>query len=564
MCFSTEVLWNDARQVKADPVYKRPYWTKSFPQWSPLGTYLTTVHRQGVKLIDFSPSEKYLVTYSSQEPTKPHDSHSKERHKGSGDGRGGNKAPMPAVESVRNDVLGPAISESHDSIGKDRIHLYTHEAGIFQRHTNWLREKNELSIEVVQDFSVDAASKLFEQEIRKVLLDSIVRWWWRADDDDDNNGGGCGGWWRRVVMMGGWRCEVCGCGGGRGGDELEVAAVVASGGACHLLTVSGSRSKLKSCQECRSSSNCFRVRVVKMRFSSSLSIGTFGGIGTASLLASLLTSVLSTTLEYLLALGICSADGYIAVVNFPVHRQKVVDKVKRIADSLARKLEEAMQRYLLETTESLENYVKFVSKPYQDLAQSRLDELVKIQGELTKIEERVTALRIEVQNLLEVEHAVKSKEAINTFVSPSIHVEKANVGGKISEVTKSTDDQSPHDAGQSKEVSDAPVTTEVKKAIVGDETSEESCMDFPNLRHPLFVFFCSYEDWGVDELIAEDSWKRQVGGATEVPSQQVPDDTMSNKVAKFELDEKKHLEATIQMQNYYREEGNVGGRKVAA
>lgn len=24
--------------------------------------------------------------------------------------------------------------------------------------------------------------------------------------------------------------------------------------------------------------------------------------------------------------------------------------------------------------------------------------------------------------------------------------------------------------------------------------------------------FNSYEDWGVDELIVEDSWKRQVGG----------------------------------------------------
>ncbi|GJU76694.1 eukaryotic translation initiation factor 3 subunit B-like protein [Tanacetum coccineum] len=90
----TEVLWNDARQVKADPVYKQPYWTDSFVQWSPLGTYLTTVHRQGVavwggastfnqlmryahkevKLIDFSPGEKYLVTYSSHEPSKPHDS----------------------------------------------------------------------------------------------------------------------------------------------------------------------------------------------------------------------------------------------------------------------------------------------------------------------------------------------------------------------------------------------------------------------------------------------------------------------------------------------------------
>jgi hypothetical protein len=26
------------------------------------------------------------------------------------------------------------------------------------------------------------------------------------------------------------------------------------------------------------------------------------------------------------------------------------------------------------------------------------------------------------------------------------------------------------------------------------------------------LFWNSYEDWGVDELIVEDSWKRQVGG----------------------------------------------------
>ncbi|KAJ9184120.1 hypothetical protein P3X46_007892 [Hevea brasiliensis] len=89
----TEVFWNDARQLKPDPVYKRAYWTESFVQWSPLGTYLATVHRQGaavwggassfnrlmryahpqVKLIDFSPVEKYLVTYSSHEPSNPRD-----------------------------------------------------------------------------------------------------------------------------------------------------------------------------------------------------------------------------------------------------------------------------------------------------------------------------------------------------------------------------------------------------------------------------------------------------------------------------------------------------------
>ncbi|KAF8379127.1 hypothetical protein HHK36_028556 [Tetracentron sinense] len=91
----TEVLWNDPRQLKPELVYRRSFWTESFVQWSPLGTYLATVHRQGaavwggattfnrlmryahlqVKLIDFSPEEKYLVTYSSHEPSNPRDTH---------------------------------------------------------------------------------------------------------------------------------------------------------------------------------------------------------------------------------------------------------------------------------------------------------------------------------------------------------------------------------------------------------------------------------------------------------------------------------------------------------
>lgn len=39
-------------------------------------------------------------------------------------------------------------------------------------------------------------------------------------------------------------------------------------------------------------------------------LGTFGGLGAAGLSASLLTSVLPTTQEDLLALGLCSAGGY--------------------------------------------------------------------------------------------------------------------------------------------------------------------------------------------------------------------------------------------------------------
>ncbi|KAI4456592.1 eukaryotic translation initiation factor 3 eif3 -related [Holotrichia oblita] len=61
----------------------RQTWTHTYVKWSPLGTYLSTFHKQGialwggpnftqykkfshslVQLIDFSPCEKYLVTYS--------------------------------------------------------------------------------------------------------------------------------------------------------------------------------------------------------------------------------------------------------------------------------------------------------------------------------------------------------------------------------------------------------------------------------------------------------------------------------------------------------------------
>ncbi|XP_074557396.1 eukaryotic translation initiation factor 3 subunit B-like [Curcuma longa] len=92
---NTEVFWNDPRQLMPELVHQRQYWTESFVQWSPLGTYLATVHRQGaavwggastfnrlmrfahpqVRQIDFSPGEKYIITYSSHEPSKPQDSH---------------------------------------------------------------------------------------------------------------------------------------------------------------------------------------------------------------------------------------------------------------------------------------------------------------------------------------------------------------------------------------------------------------------------------------------------------------------------------------------------------
>lgn len=45
---ATEVFFNDAQRNYPESVYSRTNWTEGFVQWSPKGTYMTTVHRQGV------------------------------------------------------------------------------------------------------------------------------------------------------------------------------------------------------------------------------------------------------------------------------------------------------------------------------------------------------------------------------------------------------------------------------------------------------------------------------------------------------------------------------------
>lgn len=76
------VFWNKKKDAPEN-VVDRMHWTESHVQWSPLGTYLATMHARGVQLwagpswtrqtrfphpmcnlIDFSPGEKYITTWS--------------------------------------------------------------------------------------------------------------------------------------------------------------------------------------------------------------------------------------------------------------------------------------------------------------------------------------------------------------------------------------------------------------------------------------------------------------------------------------------------------------------
>ncbi|KAG6785922.1 hypothetical protein POTOM_007513 [Populus tomentosa] len=60
---------------------------------------------------------------------------------------------------------------------------------------------------------------------------------------------------------------------------------------------------------------------------------------------------------------------FVAISTFPARRQAMADQVNRIADGLAREVEEAMQKDIMETVGNLESFVKTIGKPYQDAAQ---------------------------------------------------------------------------------------------------------------------------------------------------------------------------------------------------
>ncbi|ORY23476.1 translation initiation factor eIF-3b, partial [Rhizoclosmatium globosum] len=89
----TSIFWNN-KSEEPDLVHSRKNWSDMYTAWSPKGSYLATFHKQGialwggpefekivrfahpnVKLIDFSPDEKYLVTWSHEPVLMPNGEH---------------------------------------------------------------------------------------------------------------------------------------------------------------------------------------------------------------------------------------------------------------------------------------------------------------------------------------------------------------------------------------------------------------------------------------------------------------------------------------------------------
>ena len=89
----------------------------------------------------------------------------------------------------------------------------------------------------------------------------------------------------------------------------------------------------------------------------------------------------------------------LAISNFPTRRQKIVDKVKSIADAVGQEIEEAMQKDLSATIKNMDDFVALIGKPYEEAAQQKLDNLLGTQEQLVDIEKKLQALQIELQNL---------------------------------------------------------------------------------------------------------------------------------------------------------------------
>lgn len=94
-----------------------------------------------------------------------------------------------------------------------------------------------------------------------------------------------------------------------------------------------------------------------------------------------------------------STNRLLAISRFPGRRKEAIEKVQKAADGLAREIDEAMQKDLMQATERLRCFVEVISKPYQDAAQRRIDRLLKTQNELAKVVQKLQDLKVEIQNL---------------------------------------------------------------------------------------------------------------------------------------------------------------------
>jgi len=158
----TEICWNGK---KPELVHKKKGMTETYVTWSPYGTYLGTFHQQGiilwggadwervmrfahpgVKLLDFSPQENYLVTFSVQYLTNDN---AEDPQCIVWDVRSGRK--LRGFLGNKDAQNRPVFKWSHDE--KYFARLSTDTISIYETPSMGMLDKKSLKIPGVKDFS---------------------------------------------------------------------------------------------------------------------------------------------------------------------------------------------------------------------------------------------------------------------------------------------------------------------------------------------------------------------------------------------------------------------------
>lgn len=87
------------------------------------------------------------------------------------------------------------------------------------------------------------------------------------------------------------------------------------------------------------------------------------------------------------------------ISNFPRRRRLAVEKIIKSADALSQKVDEAIEKDILQSSNKLVHFVETMSKPYQDACQQKIDWLQGVQGELSGVERKLQTLKVEIQNI---------------------------------------------------------------------------------------------------------------------------------------------------------------------
>ncbi|GJP70481.1 hypothetical protein CLOP_g1417 [Closterium sp. NIES-67] len=128
-------------------------------------------------------------------------------------------------------------------------------------------------------------------------------------------------------------------------------------------------------------------------------VGAVTGVGVAGVAAAVLTGVLQSTLEDLLALTVCTTGGSLNVLTFPQRREAVKGKIRQRAAGLIKRLEAGLEGELQAKLGDLEARIRAELAPYRQAVD---DELVRVDTLLTQLQsstQQLEELRQRVRNL---------------------------------------------------------------------------------------------------------------------------------------------------------------------